>query len=147
MVNNRFPELNAAREAFLGEEGKLPPKKQQAQEVVKFSEIVEKLAQEEEPFPGRAQMAQTQAGPISTSNRSVEGRTQSLQPATNRSSNAGQSTLSSSIKTKYIVRSRHNELTAMRFLPVNSAQARQSVKKDFIHDAGEPKLLDYEFAQ
>ena len=26
MVNNRFPELSAAREAFLGEENKLPPK-------------------------------------------------------------------------------------------------------------------------
>ena len=54
MVSNRFPELNAAREAFLGEEQRLPPKKQQAQEVVKFSEIVEKLAQEEEPYPARA---------------------------------------------------------------------------------------------
>jgi len=54
MVSNRFPELNAAREAFLGEEGRLPPKKQQTNEVVKFAEIVEKLAQEEEPFPARA---------------------------------------------------------------------------------------------
>eukprot|EP00353_Schmidingerella_taraikaensis_P013820 CAMPEP_0185570634 /NCGR_PEP_ID=MMETSP0434-20130131/2878_1 /TAXON_ID=626734 ORGANISM="Favella taraikaensis, Strain Fe Narragansett Bay" /NCGR_SAMPLE_ID=MMETSP0434 /ASSEMBLY_ACC=CAM_ASM_000379 /LENGTH=44 /DNA_ID= /DNA_START= /DNA_END= /DNA_ORIENTATION= len=44
MVNNRFPELSAAREAFLGEETKLPNKTQQAKEVVKFAEIVEKLA-------------------------------------------------------------------------------------------------------
>ena len=50
MVNNRFPELSAAREAFLGFDNKLPPKKVQADEVVKFSEVVETLAREEEPF-------------------------------------------------------------------------------------------------
>lgn len=44
MVNNRFPELSAAREAFLGVENKLPPKTVQANEVVNFSEVVEKLA-------------------------------------------------------------------------------------------------------
>jgi len=44
MVSNRFPELNAAREAFLGSEHRLPPKTQQALEVVKFAGIVEKLA-------------------------------------------------------------------------------------------------------
>ena len=49
MVNNRFPELSAAREAFLGDEGKLPNKKIQADEVVNFASVVEKLAQEEEP--------------------------------------------------------------------------------------------------
>ena len=59
MVNNRFPELSQAREAFLGAENKLPPKKVQAQEVVNFSEVVEQLAQEEEPFPARAQFMQT----------------------------------------------------------------------------------------
>ena len=60
MVNNRFPELSAAREAFLGAENKLPPKGVQAKEVVNFAEVVEKLAQEEEPFPARAQMMATQ---------------------------------------------------------------------------------------
>ena len=54
MVNNRFPELSAAREAFLGQENKLPPKQVQAKEVVSFSGVVEKLAMEEEPFPARA---------------------------------------------------------------------------------------------
>ena len=44
MVNNRFPELSAAREAFLGAENKLPPKSIQANEVVNFSDVVEKLA-------------------------------------------------------------------------------------------------------
>ena len=60
MVNNRFPELSAAREAFLGQENKLPSKKVQADEVVNFSDVVEKLAQEEEPFPARAQLQATQ---------------------------------------------------------------------------------------
>ena len=58
MVNNRFPELSAAREAFLGKEQKLPPKQLQAQEVTKFADVVEKLAQEEEPFAARAQYNQ-----------------------------------------------------------------------------------------
>ena len=52
--------------------------------------------------------------------------------------NIGKSTLSASIKTKYIVRSRHNELTTTKFIPVSTSQARQQVKKEFIHDAGEP---------
>ena len=54
MVNNRFPELSAAREAFLGSEYRLPPKKMQADAVVNYSEVMEKLAQEDEPFPARA---------------------------------------------------------------------------------------------
>ena len=148
MVNNRFPELSAAREAFLGEENKLPPKTQQANEVVKFSEIVEKLAQEEEPFPARAQMQSMQVRPAdgsgTASHNSLEDRSRSLNVGNNRANNAAKSTLSSSIKTKYIVRSRHNELTAVRFLPVNSSQARSMVRKDMIHDAGQPKRLDFE---
>ena len=66
MVNNRFPELQAAREAFLGKEQKMSgTKNKHASEVVDFADVVEKLAQEEEPFAGRAQMMQT---------RNVEGR-------------------------------------------------------------------------
>ena len=44
MVNNRFPELDSARQAFLGNQNKLPPKKVQAEEVVHFAGVVEKLA-------------------------------------------------------------------------------------------------------
>ena len=44
LVNNRFPELKAAREAFLGNEGKMATKKVQADEVVNFANVVEKLA-------------------------------------------------------------------------------------------------------
>ena len=152
MVNKRFPELGAAREAFLGEEVRLPPKQHQADEVVKFSEIVEKLAQEEEPFPARAQMLAMQKPANAEqqaqgNSRAVDERSKSLQVGLSRSSNAIKSTLSSSIKTKYIVRSRHNELTSVRFLPVNSKQARQQVAKTTIHDSGEPKRLEFESTQ
>ena len=81
------------------------------------------------------------------SHNSLEDRSRSLNVGHNRGNNAAKSTLSSSIKTKYIVRSRHNELTAMRFLPVNSSQARSMVRKDMIHDAGQPKRLDFETTQ
>ena len=54
LINNRFPELQAAREAFLGTEQKAPKKKELAKEVVEFSNAVEKLAMEEEPFAARA---------------------------------------------------------------------------------------------
>ena len=54
MVNNRFPELSAAREAFLGTEPSIAAnRKRDASDVVKFSEVVEKLAQDEEPHPAR----------------------------------------------------------------------------------------------
>ena len=53
MVNNRFPELDSARQAFLGNQNKLPPKKVQAEEVVHFAGVVEKLAQDEEPHTAR----------------------------------------------------------------------------------------------
>ena len=44
MVNNRFPELQAAREAFLGKDVKNASKKQHANEIVDFANVVEKLA-------------------------------------------------------------------------------------------------------
>ena len=56
MINNRFPELSAAREAFLGKEPLSNGKRNLAEEVKQFSVAVEKLAQEEEPFAARAQM-------------------------------------------------------------------------------------------
>ena len=61
--------------------------------------------------------------------------------------NLAKPTLSASIKTKYIVRSRHADLTANRFIPVNSAQAKTSVMKETIHDSGEYRRLDYEAMQ
>ena len=81
------------------------------------------------------------------SHRSIEDRSKSMNLGHNRANNAAKSTLSSSIKTKYIVRSRHNELTAVRFLPVNSSQARSMVRKEMLHDAGQPKRLDFESTQ
>ena len=52
--------------------------------------------------------------------------------------------MSASIKSKYIVRSRHAELTSTRFMPVNKSQARREVKKELIHDKGMPIRKDYE---
>ena len=150
MVNNRFPELSAAREAFLGRENKLPSKQVQAKEVVKFSEVVEKLAMEEEPFEGRRQFEQTQSQLKKQNSRNgggaFEDRSKSLNSASLKGNlgNASKSTMSASIKTKYIVRSRHSELTSSRFIPVNRSQARDTVKGEVIHDAGEPKRNDYE---
>lgn len=150
MVNNRFPELSEARTAFLGLENKLPSKQVQAQEVVKFSEVVEKLAQEEEPFLGRSQYEETQSQ-IKKSGRAsgFEDRSKSMTVSSMRGNlgNAGKSTMAASIKTKYIVRSRHNELTTNRFIPVNSVEAKNTVKKEIIHDVGEPRRNDYEATQ
>ena len=57
-VNFRFPELSAAREAYLGKEKpQAQNKKRDVQEVCKFSEVVEKLAREEEPHPARLHFA------------------------------------------------------------------------------------------
>ena len=58
--------------------------------------------------------------------------------------NVAKPTMTTSIKTKYIVRSRHNELTTSRFIPVNKSQAKSEVKKETIHDAGQPKRIDYD---
>ena len=78
MVNNRFPELSQAREAFLGVENKLPQKKVQANEVCHFAEVVEQLAQEEEPFPARAQFMATQSQMNSNNNKAFEDRSKSM---------------------------------------------------------------------
>lgn len=45
LTNNRFPELEKAREEFLGkEEDRSPHKKMHTQELIKFSEVVYSLA-------------------------------------------------------------------------------------------------------
>ena len=57
----------------------------------------------------------------------------------------GNQTMTSALKNKYIVRSRHSVLTGGQdpfnpmkdpFRPVNSVEARTSVRKPFIHDRG-----------
>ena len=137
--------------------------------MVNFSGVVEKLAMEEEPFPARAQLMMTQNANMHATGEQSKGahhsrtlshtnfddRSKSLQidtkhqpPARSSVMNTiAQPTLSASIKTKYIVRSRHNELTTNRFLPVNGSQARSQVRTETIHDAGEPKRTDLELMQ
>jgi hypothetical protein len=54
MVNNRFPELEKAREEYLGvDPSRSPNKNLHATEVKKFSEVVYGLAHESEPHPAR----------------------------------------------------------------------------------------------
>ena len=55
MINQRFPELSAARDAFLGKDSNAQQKRGMAKELVEFDNAVQKLAMEEEPFAGRAQ--------------------------------------------------------------------------------------------
>lgn len=60
LVNRRFPELEKAREAYLGKEpDRSPRKNQHVQELIKFSDVVYKLAQEEEPHPARISFLET----------------------------------------------------------------------------------------
>ena len=54
LINNRFPELSAAREAFLGKDPTQVQKRNMALEIVQFDNAVEKLAMDEEPFAARA---------------------------------------------------------------------------------------------
>jgi len=54
-VFKRFPELEQAKDDYLGtvQESKLPTKNMHAQEITQFSEVVYKLAQEQEPHRAR----------------------------------------------------------------------------------------------
>ena len=54
MINIRFPELEKAREEFLGKEpNRSPNKNLHADEIKKFSEVVYTLAHESEPHRSR----------------------------------------------------------------------------------------------
>jgi hypothetical protein len=60
-LNKRFPELEKARENFLGKEPERSPyKKIHTGEIKKFSEVVYNLAMQEEPHPARINFIQTQ---------------------------------------------------------------------------------------
>jgi hypothetical protein len=54
MLNRRFPELEKARENYLGKEPTRSPNKNlHASELKKFSEVVYSLAHQEDPHPAR----------------------------------------------------------------------------------------------
>jgi hypothetical protein len=54
MLNRRFPELEKARENYLGKEPiRSSNKKLHASELKKFSEVVYSMAHQEEPHPSR----------------------------------------------------------------------------------------------
>lgn len=52
--------------------------------------------------------------------------------------NIAKPTLAASVKHKYIVRSRHEQLCQDRFIPVNKSEAKGEVAKEVIHNDGEP---------
>lgn len=53
-MNKRFPELENARKEFLGKDpDRSPNKKLHANELVKFSQVVYNLSQEQDPHPYR----------------------------------------------------------------------------------------------
>lgn len=84
-------------------------------EVCRFSEVVEKLAQDEDPHPARSKYG---------SPRGSDGAERdSLQ----------QPTFSHTLKHKYVVRSRHKSLANDRFVPSNRYEAARNVlrKKNY----------------
>lgn len=77
-VTKLFPELAAAREAYLGKEPTATShKKQDVASVHKFSEVVEQLARQEEPAPARLHFEAVQAS-LKRGQKSERSRQQAL---------------------------------------------------------------------
>jgi len=84
-------------------------------------------------------------GSMDTTVKSASSTAEGVKPKQRRHrnlSNFGQATLSHSIKNKYIVRQRHQELCNDKFMPVNRHEAKRCVMTETIHDDGEPPLDD-----
>ena len=105
-------------------------------EVCKFSEVVEKLAREEEPHPARLQFAQTNVDAVYMKKGSDKGLRNFHSTGRTESQNLTQATLTASLKHKYIVRSRHATLGSEKFLPVNKFEASKAVLRPSIHIDG-----------
>ena len=90
---------------------------------MKFSEVVYSLAQEEEPHQTRANF--NAAGGISM----YENITKPII----RCDAMKKATLAVAMKDKYIVRTRHHKIGTEKFLPVNSSEARNTVKSVVPH--------------
>lgn len=102
----------------------------------KFSEVVEKLAREEEPHPARLHFAQTNVDAVYTKKGSDKGERSYHSTGRNQAQNLTQATLTSSLKHKYIVRSRHATLGSEKFVPVNKFEASKAVLRPSIHIDG-----------
>ena len=114
-----------------------------ALEIVHFDKAVEKLAMDEEPFAARAQKKQFETEDNRSSTKDNKRKRMSTCDDTfgkrGSPNRIHENTMSKSIKHKYVVRSRHEKLTSEnRFMPVNKTQAKQDVKKETLHDPGEP---------
>ncbi len=93
---------------------------------MKFSEVVYNLAQEEEPAPIRSAFNQT--GRVMLSGTSTTTKPVLKCDAMKKS------TLTASLKDKYIVRTRHDRIGAQRFSPANRSEAKKLVKTTIDHD-------------
>lgn len=123
LVNRRFPELDKAREAYLGKEPERTGRKNlHAQEIIKFSDVVYNLAQEEEPHPARSSFYSTQKKVPKSQQRWTKGDEMMKK-----------STLAHSVKDVYIVRSRHTQIGASKFLPTNRQEARSTVHQRTVY--------------
>ena len=162
MIHNRFPELGDARDAFLGPDSKTQKIKQShANELVQFSDVVQKLAKEEEPF---RKLEFTNSSTMQSENPRNNIRSQGKAERDQGKKQAaiglyargkarvpeevklGDQTMTSALKNKYIVRSRHSQLTGGQdpfnpwksaFVPNNAIQARTEARGEpFMHDRG-----------
>ena len=104
------------------------------QELIKFSDVVYKLAQEEEPHPARISFLETLKQKEKRAARK-QNSTVTLDSKTNHEAEqAMRNTLVSSLKDKYIVRSRFNTLGNPQFKPPNPGEAKEKLKSQVIHN-------------
>ena len=116
-VFKRFPELEQAKDDYLGrvQDSKLPTKNMHAKEITQFSDVVYRLAQEQEPHRARVNYARQGTPPES---KETEEKAPLESPFMR------QKTLSNSVKDKYVVRSTHQQIGSLKFYPTSSMDAR-----------------------
>ena len=55
-----------------------------------------------------------------------------------------QSTLVHSVKDKYVIRSQHAQVGALKFYPVCSSEAKRTIEKEFVHSLGDTDVASLE---
>jgi hypothetical protein len=110
----------------------------------KFSEVVYGLAHESEPHKARVSFLEKlkledqklrergleSAGSIPSIEEVIESKWPKLAP----------STLVHSCKDRYIIRSQHDQVGQLKFIPTNPAQAKLDLKSNYEHDLGESSI-------
>ena len=97
-----------------------------AQEIKDFSELIYGLAIEQEPFsPRKKHQLKSQ----SSFEKTIKEEDHLRKRNQSQLAQLPQSTLVHSIKDKYVIRSKHNLIGKLKFLPVNRSEARADVKR------------------